>query len=279
MPRFDQSHVKISGCTIVWDGITRPDKNQDGTPKYTLKLVVDPNNPDLAEFHQLAQETLQQSQFKGVLPAGGRMPIGVAEATEFNGMFPGHCVISAKTKFMPDVYDENGQPLDPMQYGGMLYPGQRVDVLLHCYEYNAAGNRGISAGLDAFAIIASAQAPKLDIGGGRMDTSGAFGGGGQQQPYGPPPGQQQPPYGQPPGYGGPPPQPQPGHTAAPQGAPAQQGYAGQPPQQQGYAGTPPAPPQAPGMPPQQGGYAGQPAQQPAQQPQQQPNNWQLPGAK
>jgi hypothetical protein len=243
MSRFDENHVKISGCTIVWDGITRPDKNQDGTPKYTLKVVVDPNNRDLVDFHQLAQETLQQSQFKGVLPAGGRMPIGVAEASEFNGLFPGHCVISAKTKFMPDVYDENGQALDPMQYGGLLYPGQRVDVLLHCYEYNAAGNRGVSAGLDAFAIIASAQAPKLEIGGGRMDTSGAFGGGQTPQGYGPPP---QPPQ----GYGPPP------------GTP------------QGYGPPPPA--QAPGMP----GHDWQPpGQQQPQQPQGQPNNWQPPGAR
>ena len=175
MSRFDQNHVVIKGCTVVWDGITRPDQNQDGTPKYNVKVVIEPNNPALAEFYALSQETLQASKFAGVLPAGGRMPIGTAGPTEFNGLFPGFAVISAKTKFAPKVHAEDVSILEPMQYAQMLYPGQKVDLLVHCYAYDAKGNQGVAAGLDGLQIHSSLNAPRLEIGTGGIDTSGAFG--------------------------------------------------------------------------------------------------------
>ena len=187
MPQFDENHVKLSGGIVVWDGVTRPEVQQQGRnagkPKWSLKCVFPPSCADLGLFDALAQKQLQQSEFRGVLPAGGRMPIAPVGPNEFNGMFPGWYCISFKTTIRaPDVYDEAGQLLDPMQYGGLMYSGQRVDVLAHCYDYNQAGNRGVSAGLDAFQIIASAQAQRLDIGTGGMDTASAFGGGAQPQP-------------------------------------------------------------------------------------------------
>ncbi len=221
MPQFDEKHVKICGGVIVWDGVTQPEVVQQGAKagsnKWTLKVVFEPHNPDLALFDQLANRALMESKWRGQLPAGGRMPIGQVQPGEFNDMFPGWLVISFKTTLKaPDVYDENGKPVDPMRFQQVIYPGQRVDVLAHCYEYDAAGNKGISAGLDAFAVLLSAQAPRLQIGGG-INTASAFGGagGGQQaQNQG---GYQQPQQG---GYQ----QPNQGGYQQP---PAQQGY-GQP---------------------------------------------------
>jgi len=176
MPRFDDKHVMLAGCTVVWDGITRPETDpQTGKVKYTLKVVIPPQNPDLALYQALAQETLQVSKFRGVLPPGALMPIGQTKPGEFNDLFPGYAVISAKTFFAPDVYDETGSKLDPMQYSPNLYAGQRVDILCHCYDYDKAGNRGVAAGLDGLRIVASAAAPKLDIGTGGVDTAAAFG--------------------------------------------------------------------------------------------------------
>jgi hypothetical protein len=181
MPQFDEKHVKINGCFVVWDGITRPDAGPDGKPKYSLKVVVPPSSPDVQVFSQLANRALQESKWAGVLPAGARMPIGQALPTEFNGMFNGWVVLNCNSQRLPDVYSEQGQLLEPMQYGQLLYGGQQVDVLVHCYEYDKAGNKGFATGLDAFAIIASANAPRQQFGNAGIDTSGAFGGGGQQQ--------------------------------------------------------------------------------------------------
>lgn len=206
---FDEKHVMIHDCTIVWDGITRPEtiaqgKNA-GQLKYSLKVVIPPNSPDLVDMNQLAQTTLQQSQFfQGVLPAGGYMPLGTAGPTEFNGMFPGWCVMNVKSNRIPDVFDEGGIQLhDPMQFNPRVYPGQKVDILVHCYDYNDK-SKGVSAGLDGFRIIASAQAPRLQFGAGRVDSAAAFGAGAGPQPA--PvaqPGQQQQPQQQQPLPGAP----------------------------------------------------------------------------
>ncbi len=177
MPKFDEKHIKICNCFVVWDGVTRPDQGPSGKPKYSLKVVVDPSSPDMALFGQLGIATLQESQWKGQLPAGGRMPIGQATASEFNGMFPGWAVLNCNSQRLPDVYDENGQLLDGMQYGNLLYGGQQVDVLVHCYAYDKAGNKGIATGLDGFSIITSANAQRQNFGSAGVDTSGAFGGG------------------------------------------------------------------------------------------------------
>lgn len=203
MPKFDDKHTKICGCTVVWDGITRPGKAPDtGAPAYSLKVVVDPNNPDLPLHQQVAQQCLLESKWRGQFPQGGGWAIGQVKPGEFNDMFPGWIVLNCKSRRLPDVYNEQGQRLDPMQYGALLYGGQKVDVLVHCYEYGpVSGNQGIATGLDAFSIIASANAPRQDFGGGGVDTASAFGGGapapGGAPNYGAPGGAPAPNYGAP----------------------------------------------------------------------------------
>ena len=75
MPKFDEQHVKLCGGFIVWDGVTQPEIVQQGAKaggqKWTLKVVFPPNCPDLPLFDQLVNQQLQQSKFRGQLPAGG----------------------------------------------------------------------------------------------------------------------------------------------------------------------------------------------------------------
>lgn len=181
MPMFKDSHVKLCGGIIVWDGVTNPEPvaqgSQAGRLKYTLKAVFDPANMDVALFEQLAQKALRESKWRGQLPAGARMPVGVVQPAEFNGLYTGWKVISFKTVLkQPEVFDENGALIDVMRLSQVIYVGQKVDVLAHCYEYDAAGNRGISAGLDAFAVIESAQMPRQQLSSG-TNVAEAFGGG------------------------------------------------------------------------------------------------------
>lgn len=204
---IDQDHVKLVGCTVVWDGVTRPEVNDSGVKKWNLKVVINPTSPDVMLLNQLASAKLASSEFRGVLPAGGYMPVGTAAATEFGGMFTGWAVVNAKTQRPPNVFSEDGSPLDPMQYGPLLYPGQRVDVVVSLYAYNNK-SKGIAASLDGFAIITSAAAPRLEIGGAGVDVSAAFGAGA--------------------------PAPQQNHAAAPPPPPPPAGIAPPPP--------PPAPP-------------------------------------
>ena len=211
MPQFDEKHVKLCGGTIVWDGITNPDTIEKGAkagqPKWSLKVVFPPNCPDLPIYQALADRTLLESEFRGTLPHGGYMPLGIAGPQEFDGMFPGWTVISFKTtRSAPQVFDAHGAVLTPMQYGPTLYSGQKVDVLAHCYAYNQVA-KGVAAGMDGIELKVEENAPRLNIGGSGVNAAGAFGGA--------------PAQGQPP---------------AQQGYPAQ----GQPPaQQHGFMPTPP----------------------------------------
>ena len=198
MPLIDENYVKVCGCTIIWDGITNPDLDQNGQPKYKLKLAVPSGSGDLTLLDNLANTTLQASQkFNGVLPAGGRMPITSVQAGEYNNLLQGYVQFNAKTNKLPDVYSEQGQLLDILQYGQLLFSGQQVDVLVHCYDYDNMGNKGIGIGLDGFAIISSAGAVRQSYGNGGINTQNVFGGGTMmpaQQPMGSPmPQYQQPP--------------------------------------------------------------------------------------
>jgi len=190
MAMFDAKTLFIEDCTVVWDGITSPEPSEgNGKLRYSLKVVVHPNNPDIGLLHKLANDCLMASEFKGVLPNGGLMPVGIAGPAEFGGMFPGFAVINASTYLQPQVYDENGKELQPMQYGPMVYTGQKVRLLVTCFAYNNK-SKGVKASLEGFQVIASAQAPRLQIGNGGGAAAKAFGAPGGQQPQG------QPAYGQ-----------------------------------------------------------------------------------
>ena len=236
MPQHDEKHVKVCGCMIVWDAMTRPDTNESGT-KHNFKVIVPPNNPDIQLLDQLANKTLMESVFKGTLPEKGTMPVGTLGPNEYNGQFNGWRVFTSGTyRGFPQCFDENGAVLDPMQAGPLIYTGQIVDLLVHCYANNGIV-KGIACGLDGFSIIVSANAQRQNFGSAGVDASGAFGGGqpAQQQPaqYQPPaqgqPAQQQPAQYQPPAQGQPA-QQQPAQYQPPaQGQPAQDGQ--QQPQQ------------------------------------------------
>jgi len=214
-------NVELCPGIILWDGITRPDTDPKGTVVHTLKVAIPENAPERQELENLGTQTLQTSEFKGVLPPGAgwvTTQIDMAKMSEDAQRLMGHVAVNAKTRNgAPSIYDANGQLLSAMQYGQMLYPGAIVKLLIHCYPYNQV-SKGIAVGLDGVQII-DATAPRLAVGSGGMsaDQVGAiFGGGGQpQQP--PVPGQPAPPQqpqqvpGQPaPGMPGP------GSQAAPQ---------------------------------------------------------------
>ena len=181
MPQLDATHVQVNDCTVVWDAITRPEVNDGGNTRWGLKVVIHPNNPDLALIQQLANSELQNSEFKGVLPNGGIMPICTAAATEFNGLFTGFAVVNASTFKMPNVHEEGGAIMQPMQYGNLLYSGQSVNIIVNASAYNNK-SKGVALRLDGFQINASRNAERLAFGGGGYDTSAAFGAGAAQQP-------------------------------------------------------------------------------------------------
>lgn len=174
MPQFDEKHVKAEGCVILWDSVSRPESNEAGQ-KHSLKVAIAPHNPDCALLQQLAQNALQQSEFRGTLPNGGTMPMTLLGPNDFGGQFNGWYVFNCGTyRGVPDIYIDNARA-DLMQAGGLLYGGQVVDVLVHAYVNNKKV-KGVAFGLDGFNIQAHANAERQNFGGAGVDTSAAFGG-------------------------------------------------------------------------------------------------------
>lgn len=176
MPMIDNDHVMVQGAMILWDGMTRPDTNESGT-KHHFKLAVEPSNPDIALLEQLAQRKLSEGTFKGVLPASGTMPVATLGPSEYEGKLPGWKVFTCGTyRGVPDIYDENGQQLDIMAVSQQIYSGQRLKVMVHCYENNGKV-KGIACGLDGFCVLTSQNAQRQNFGGGPgANTAAAFGG-------------------------------------------------------------------------------------------------------
>ena len=242
-PQNGQQALILENCIVVWDSLTRPEKpDHDPTKtKWALKVVVPPNSPDLPLLEQMAMTTLQTSEFQGVLPANGKWVSKPVDPQEFDGLFPGYVCVNAGTYRAPEVYGENQDLLDPMQYAPLIYSGQCVDLLVNTYSYNNK-SKGVAVGLIGVRIKISAQAQRLNIGGvAGAAAANAFGAGAVAQP-GQPMGHQPQP-GQPMGH-----QPQPGQPMGHQPQPGQpMGHQPQPGQPMGHQPQPgqPQPGQAP----------------------------------
>jgi hypothetical protein len=174
MPLFENNFVRIVGGVVLWDGISRPETSDDGKLKWNVKIAVPPNCPDLALLDQLTRQELASCPFKGTMPNGGKWPMNRIEPNDYDGNFVGYFAINCSTFRQPVVLNEQNQPMDVMQYGQMLYPGQRVDVLVHAKYYDNK-SKGIAARLDGLQIIASANAPRANIGGAGVNAQAAFG--------------------------------------------------------------------------------------------------------
>lgn len=175
MPLYEGNQVKICGGTIVYEAITQPGQNQAGKTVWELAVVFPPTCQDLPLADQLAQQALAESKFRGVLPNGGNWPLSPVGPDRYNGQFNGWTKINFKTQLKaPDVYDANGQLLQPMQYGPLVFTGQTVDVLTSFYEYDNI-QKGIGASLNAFECIVAAGAQPQNFGGAAVNTAGAFG--------------------------------------------------------------------------------------------------------
>ncbi len=192
MAKVGDNNVISGRAIILWDGITTPEvkTKPDGTQQtvHSLKVAMLPSDPSFAEIDAIAKAALlAHPKLKGVIPPGGynwHMPNDLAK---FDGVLAGYVEFNCKTfkGYPPEVFDLNNQPLDPMQYGRMLYPGTVVNVLVHSYAYDDK-SKGVTLGLDGIRIM-DATAPRLNVGAGGIDAAKAFGGGGAPPAAGVPP--------------------------------------------------------------------------------------------
>ena len=163
---------------LIWDGITRPEEPKNGlSAKYTVKIAVHPNQPEVLELTHILTKELNEGPFRGALPNGAKWGLNSVQAGTADGVLDGWLCMNAGTyNGAPSIYDTSGAVLQPMTYGPMIYPGMKVQILVHAYTANKAGNNAVVFGLDGIMII-DATTPRLNVGGSAAGASQAFGGG------------------------------------------------------------------------------------------------------
>lgn len=169
----NDNHVITCNARVLWDGMTRPEAMDGGGFKHSLKVALPTNTPEAGELQVLLDRELAASEFRGVMPANGIPGISDTRAGEFGDMIPGHKVINAVTyNGAPEVYDVNGQLLDPMTYSAMFYPGATVQLIVSARSYNNK-SKGLGFWLNGVKIV-DVTSPKLPVGGGSVDVGAAF---------------------------------------------------------------------------------------------------------
>jgi len=222
------STYRTGPAIVSWDSITSP-KTQvhSGELSYYLEINI-PNGPKVQELEGALQQQLQTGNFKGQLPAGGKWglkPLTPEEVTKLGPQLQGHYKLTPRTtKTPPTVMDKDGKELSPMEYSRMFYAGAVVECLVHTYDFDVPGNKGVMFGVDAIMVLDS-NAPKLNVAAGITadEARAAFGIAGAATP--------------PPAQGYTPPPPAQGFTQTP------------PPPASEQAATPPPPPAGPQMAP------------------------------
>lgn len=174
MAFYNDNYVVTGNARVLWDGITRPEALDDGGKKFTLKVAMPSAAVETGELRAIIDRELKQGVFQGVLPAGANQAMSDVKPGEYGDMLPGHIVFNTTTySTPPDVYDINGQKLDPMAYGQMFYPGATVQLIVSARSYNNK-SKGMGFWLNGIKII-DATSPKLPVGSGQIDAAAAFG--------------------------------------------------------------------------------------------------------
>ena len=75
MVHNEGKHVLSCTGIIIWDGVTKPERQEDNSFKYSVKVAIPEMSPEKTELEQLATRTLNESDFKGQFPAGGSWPL------------------------------------------------------------------------------------------------------------------------------------------------------------------------------------------------------------
>lgn len=170
---YNDNFVITCNARVIWDGVVaKPEQMDDGSFKYSLRVAIPANAPEISELQTIIDRELQTGIFKGVFPNGGNQAMSDVGAGEFGDMLVGHKVMNSVTYgTRPDVYDINGQMLDPMVYGHMLYPGATVQLILSARSYNNK-SKGLGFWLNGIKII-DTTSPKLPVG-HSVDAAAAF---------------------------------------------------------------------------------------------------------
>lgn len=195
MADLRNTQVVTGEVRISYEHLLKPYAHQPGQEeKYSCTILIPKSDVTTKQRIDMAINAAIQdgvsAKWNGARPAQPPIPLYDGDGLRPNGEAfgeecKGHWVMTASSKLQPEVVDTNGNPIfSPSE----IYSGMYARVFINFFAYNAAGKKGIGAGLGPVQKLRDGEPL-----GGRVSASDVFGGAPaypQQQPQ-PQPQQQQ----------------------------------------------------------------------------------------
>lgn len=142
--------------------ITSPRKNNDGSEKYELTLLVKPDDPCVkkyvAECFKITCEKFGgEVEAKRILMKRPVWKKGDDRPNPPEG-FAGMLFVTIRSKTMPDFYSSDRKHLTLEQAKQLFYSGCMVNVIVSPWCYDSNGNRGVSHELISIQFAAHGDA-------------------------------------------------------------------------------------------------------------------------
>lgn len=116
----------------------------DAPERYSVMALIPKTDTETVARIEKAVAEAAKAHFGESIPMVLKSPLRDGDRDRDGGEFAGHYFINAKSKFAPQVVDQNVQPItDPAQ----VYSGCYGRVSLEFYAYSVSGNSGVAAGL------------------------------------------------------------------------------------------------------------------------------------
>jgi hypothetical protein len=171
-PSNSQRRAVLKNCRLSYPHLFEPRAAVEGAdPKFSTTLLIPKSNEVLLQTvkNAIAAAVTEAipSKWGGKKPAGLRMPLRDGDAVDEEtgeyekpgSEFRGHYFMTASSKTRPGVI--SGPNRDPAQPED-VWPGEYAHVSVSFYGYNAAGNRGVAAGLNNVWVLGRGE--RLDGG-------------------------------------------------------------------------------------------------------------------
>lgn len=184
MAELRPTQVVTGEARISYEHLLKPYAHQQGQEeKYSCTILIPKSDVATKQRLDMAINAAISDgitgKWNGAKPAQPPTPLydgdGLRPSGEaFGEECKGHWVMTASSKLQPEVVDTNGNPvISPSE----IYSGMYARVFINFFAYNAAGRKGIGAGLGPVQKLRDGEPL-----GGRVSASDVFGGGAPAYP-------------------------------------------------------------------------------------------------
>lgn len=149
MANNNETKVITGKVRFSYANVFEPRKNDNGTEKYSVSLLIDKDDTKTINSIKKAIESAKKagvSKFGGKIPAKLKEPLRDGdEEREDDENYKGKYFVNANATTKPGLVDSKGRPIiDSTEF----YSGCYGYASITFYAFNSKGNKGIACGLN-----------------------------------------------------------------------------------------------------------------------------------